>query len=73
MNPAMLIIGLSLIMLGVMFLLLAALSHSTKIKGGGIILIGPFPIIFGDKLLGPIFLILAAFAVLFFLLLVLMG
>ncbi len=73
MNSAMVIIGLGLIALGAILILLAILSHRITIKGGGIVLIGPFPIIFGDKSLGPILLIFAAIAVLFFLLLIVLG
>jgi len=73
MNSAMVIIGLGLIVLGAILILLAILSHRITIKGGGIVLIGPFPIIFGDKSLRPILLIFAAIAVLFFLLLIVLG
>jgi uncharacterized protein (TIGR00304 family) len=45
--------GLALILIGifaiVIGLLILAFSKSTKIEGGGVVLIGPFPIIFGTS------------------------
>ena len=45
--------GLALILIGifaiVIGLLILAFSKSTKIEGGGIVFIGPFPIIFGTS------------------------
>jgi Protein of unknown function DUF131. len=45
--------GLALILIGifaiVIGLLILAFSRSTKIEGGGIVFIGPFPIIFGTS------------------------
>jgi len=45
--------GLALILIGifaiVVGLLILAFSKSTKIEGGGIVFIGPFPIIFGTS------------------------
>jgi uncharacterized protein (TIGR00304 family) len=43
--------GLALILIGifaiVIGLLILAFSRSTKIEGGGVVFIGPFPIVFG--------------------------
>ena len=45
--------GLALILIGifaiVIGLLILAFSKSTKIEGGGVVFIGPFPIIFGTS------------------------
>jgi uncharacterized protein (TIGR00304 family) len=47
------LIGLSLILIGifaiVIGILILAFSKSTKVEGGGVVLIGPFPIIFGSS------------------------
>jgi uncharacterized protein (TIGR00304 family) len=46
-------IGLTLILVGifaiVIGILILAFSKSTKVEGGGVVLIGPFPIIFGSS------------------------
>jgi len=45
--------GLALILIGifaiVIGLLILAFSKSTKVEGGGIVFVGPFPIIFGTS------------------------
>jgi uncharacterized protein (TIGR00304 family) len=45
--------GLALILIGifaiVIGLLILAFSKSTKIEGGGVVFIGPFPIVFGTS------------------------
>jgi uncharacterized protein (TIGR00304 family) len=45
--------GLGLILIGifaiVIGLLILAFSRSTKIEGGGVVFIGPFPIVFGSS------------------------
>jgi uncharacterized protein (TIGR00304 family) len=45
--------GLALILIGifaiVIGLLILAFSKSTKIEGGGVVFIGPFPIVFGTN------------------------
>lgn len=47
-NFLLLIFGVLLLVLGII-LLLSSLSRGGKIRGGGIVLIGPFPILFGEK------------------------
>lgn len=46
-------LGLMLILVGmfviVIGLLILALSRHTKVEGGGVVLIGPFPVIFGTS------------------------
>ena len=69
MNTIIIAVGLALILLGALLIMLASLSSRTKIKGGGVLLIGPFPIIFGDQALRPIlllFAVLVAFLLLIF-------
>ncbi|RLG04706.1 MAG: hypothetical protein DRN54_00325 [Thaumarchaeota archaeon] len=69
MNTIMIAVGLALILLGALLVMLALLSNRVKVRGGGVILIGPFPIIFGDQALRPIlllFAVLAAFLLLVF-------
>lgn len=49
----LLTIGFVLIFLGVLFVILGAFASSLKakdaeVRGGGVVLIGPFPIIFGS-------------------------
>lgn len=58
MNLALLILGLSLIMLGALLVILAGLLGRVRARGGGLILIGPIPIVFGDRSLGAILLIM---------------
>jgi uncharacterized protein (TIGR00304 family) len=47
------LIGLILVLVGifaiVIGLLILAFSKPTKVEGGGIVLIGPFPIVFGSS------------------------
>ncbi|MDT7858585.1 MAG: DUF131 domain-containing protein [Candidatus Aenigmarchaeota archaeon] len=47
------LIGLALISIGifaiVVGLLILAFSKSTKVEGGGVVLVGPLPIIFGSS------------------------
>ena len=69
MNTIMIAVGLALILLGALLVMLALLSNRVKVRGGGVIRIGPFPIIFGDQALRPIlllFAVLAAFLLLVF-------
>ncbi|HDD43054.1 MAG TPA: DUF131 domain-containing protein [Nitrososphaeria archaeon] len=69
MNTIMIAVGLALILLGALLVMLAFLFNRVKVRGGGVILIGPFPIIFGDQALRPIlllFAVLAAFLLLVF-------
>jgi uncharacterized membrane protein len=58
MNPALIILGFGLILLGVLLIILAAFLGRARARGGGLILIGPIPIIFGDRSLGTILLII---------------
>ncbi|MCD6313147.1 MAG: DUF131 domain-containing protein [Thaumarchaeota archaeon] len=67
MNAIMITVGLALILLGAVFIMLAFLSSRMTVKGGGVILIGPFPIIFGDQALRPILLLFAVLAAFLFL------
>jgi len=69
-------IGITLILIGIFaiilgFLILAS-SKNTKVEGGGIVLIGPFPIIFGTSIkMIYIVMILALIIMLLYLFLVL--
>lgn len=60
MNMVMIAIGLGLILLGALLMMLAAFSSRARVRGAGVILIGPFPIIFGDRTLKPALLLFAA-------------
>ncbi|MCD6421304.1 MAG: DUF131 domain-containing protein [Thaumarchaeota archaeon] len=51
--------GIALILIGALLIALALTSIRGEVKGGGVIMIGPFPIIFGDRSLAPLLLILA--------------
>lgn len=54
-------------------MLLAASLSRARVRGGGLILIGPIPIIFGDRSLGIILLIIALLALIPVILLMLIG
>lgn len=63
-SQVLLALGISLIIIGFLLVILAVLlagtkSGSTRTSAGGIILIGPFPIVFGSKDLVKIMLALA--------------
>ena len=62
MDAALFAAGLALILMGILLMALALASTRARVRGGGIILIGPFPIIFGDRSLAPL-LVAAALAV----------
>ena len=50
MNPWLFIIGLALIFVGFILIIAGSLPQKTEIKSGGVVLIGPVPLIFGtDK------------------------
>ena len=50
MNPWLWIIGTVLIFTGFLLILVGSLPQKTEIKSGGVVLIGPIPLIFGtDK------------------------
>ena len=59
MNPALIVLGIGLILLGLLLIILVALLGRVRARGGGLILIGPIPIIFGDRSLGVILMIIA--------------
>jgi uncharacterized membrane protein len=59
MDLAFIIPGFGLILLGVLLIILAASPGRVRARGGGLILVGPIPIIFGDRSLGAILLIIA--------------
>jgi uncharacterized membrane protein len=59
MDPALITLGFGLILLGLLLIVLAALLGRVRARGGGLILIGPIPIIFGDRSLGAILLFIA--------------
>lgn len=65
-NLIIIALGVFLIILGVI-LFLASLLRSRKIKGGGLILIGPFPIIFGEKASALVAMLLVVFLLTIFL------
>lgn len=62
-------IGLALIMLGILLVMISLASARARIRGGGLILIGPFPIIFGDRSMVLILLVVGMFLVFIMLLL----
>lgn len=42
--------GISVIIIAVMLLFVSSIRGKTRVKGGGVVVIGPFPIVFGtDK------------------------
>lgn len=50
MNPWMLLIGIVFIFIGFILIVVSSLPQKTEIKSGGVVLIGPVPLIFGtDK------------------------
>ena len=59
-------LGAFLILLGVILILLS-FSRIGRIRGGGVILIGPFPILFGDKTSALMAMLLAIFFLIIFL------
>ena len=59
-------LGAFLIILGVVLILLS-FSRIGRIRGGGVILIGPFPILFGDKTSALMAMLLAIFFLIIFL------
>jgi len=65
MEPLLLMMGLILIILG--FLLLSLVLLSGEVSGGGLILIGPFPIFFGGKNLNFLAILILALFIIFFL------
>jgi len=58
--PVLFMIGSLIILVGVALIFISALSGSGSVSGGGVILIGPIPIVFGA---GPDFFILLPIAV----------
>ena len=62
-------IGLALIILGIILVTISLASARARIRGGGLILIGPFPIIFGDRSMASILLVVGMFLVFIMLLL----
>jgi uncharacterized membrane protein len=58
MNPALIILGFGLILLGVLLIILAAFLGRARARGGGLILIGPIPIIFYGRLCPLIILLI---------------
>lgn len=59
MDLALIVLGFGLILLGLLLIILVALFGRVRARGGGLILIGPIPIVFGDRSLGAILLIIA--------------
>lgn len=59
MNFALLALGLGLILLGGLLIALALASGGARVRGGGLIMIGPIPIIFGSRSLGAALLLVA--------------
>lgn len=59
MDLALIVLGFGLILLGLLLIILVALLGRVRARGGGLILIGPIPIVFGDRSLGVILLIIA--------------
>ncbi len=54
------IMGFGVVFIAVMFMVFTAAKAKGKVKGGGVVVIGPFPIIFGtDKESVKIILVLA--------------
>ncbi len=50
MNPWLWFVGITLIFVGFLLIILSTLLQKTEIKTGGMILIGPIPLVFGtDK------------------------
>lgn len=72
MDLILLALGMVLILVGVLLLLAVSLGWA-RVHGGGLILIGPIPIIFGDRSLVPILLIIALLALISIILLMLTG
>lgn len=65
-NLVIIALGAFLIILGIM-LLLASLSRGGRIRGGGVILIGPFPIVLGERTPALIAMLFLAFILVIFL------
>jgi len=73
MDLVLIFLGLGLVFVGGVLLLLAASLGRARVRGGGLILIGPIPVIFGDRSLGIILLIIALLALIPVILLMLIG
>ncbi|MEM3897160.1 MAG: DUF131 domain-containing protein [Nitrososphaerota archaeon] len=73
MDLVLIFLGLGLVFVGGVLLLLAASLSRARVRGGGLILIGPIPVIFGDRSLGIILLIIALLALIPVILLMLIG
>ncbi|MCS7126081.1 MAG: DUF131 domain-containing protein [Aigarchaeota archaeon] len=56
MNSLLLVLGLLMILIGFVLILLSSIGKRVDVKGGGIVMIGPIPIILGGKGLRPILL-----------------
>lgn len=70
----MMLIGIALLLLGALMIIVALgflrrLGGSGKTRFGGVVLLGPIPIIFGDKNLASILLIFAAVFLIIFVIL----
>lgn len=63
------ILGIVFIFLGFFLLLLSLLQSRGKIESGGLILIGPFPIIWGSSKVIVLFLLFMTIIILLFLIL----
>ncbi len=44
----LLLTGIIVVIIAMVVLALSSVEHRTKVKGGGVILIGPIPIVFGS-------------------------
>ncbi len=73
MDLALTLLGFGLILLGSLLILLAAYFGQMKVRGGGLILIGPIPIMFGDKSPGVILLAIMLLVLIFLILLMFMA
>ena len=56
-------IGLALIILGIILVMVSLASARARVRGGGLILIGPFPIVFGDRSMALVLLVVGVFLV----------
>ena len=52
-----------MIILGIILVMVSLASARARVRGGGLILIGPFPIIFGDRSMVLVLLVVGVFLV----------
>lgn len=69
----LILIGIALILLSILFSLFITVGRRKEVRGGGVVIIGPFPILFAsDKEVAKLALILTLVSIMVFLFLILL-